>query len=76
MRIKQQCSKADDVLLRLRNEHLNAEDRANFEHLCAWYADVFYTKGEALMFTNKIKHQIRKTKYKNILYKDRESKIE
>lgn len=50
-----------EVLSRLRTEHLNEEERINLEQLCANYADVFYLDGEALTFTNKIKHRIRTT---------------
>lgn len=48
-----------EVLSRLRTDHLNAEERANLQTLCAQYADVFYIEGEPLTFTNKIKHHIR-----------------
>lgn len=53
--------RANEVVSRLRTEHLNAEERANLERLCASYADVFYLEGEPLTFTNKIKHKIRTT---------------
>lgn len=53
--------RATDVLSRLRTSHLNAEERANLENLCAQYADVFYIEGEALTFTNQIKHSIKTT---------------
>lgn len=54
-------SRVSEVLSRLRTDHLNPEERANLEALCARYADVFYIEGEALTFTNKIKHHIRTT---------------
>lgn len=53
--------RAREVLSRLRTEHLNAEEKANLESLCTQYADVFYLEGEALTFTNKIKHSIKTT---------------
>ena len=52
-------SRADEVLSRLRTNHLNEEERINLETLCGKYADVFYIDGEPLTFTNKIKHRIR-----------------
>ena len=57
----EQASRARDVLSRLRTNHLNEEERANLETLCARYSDVFYLEGEPLTFTNKIKHHIRTT---------------
>lgn len=53
--------RAKDVISRLRTEHLNPEEKANLLELCSKYADVFYIEGEALTFTNKIKHNIRTT---------------
>lgn len=61
MRTAQPRSRADEVLSRLRTNHLNVEERANLETLCAQYADVFYIEGESLTFTNQIKHRIRTT---------------
>lgn len=52
-------SRAIEVLSRLRTDHLNPEELANLQRLCANYADVFYLEGEPLTFTNKIKHKIR-----------------
>lgn len=52
-------NRVNDVLARLRTNHLNAEERANLQSLCARYADVFYIESEPLTFTNKIKHHIR-----------------
>lgn len=54
-------SREQEVLSRLRTNHLNPEERANLETLCAKYADIFYIDGEALTFTNKIKHRIKTT---------------
>lgn len=59
--IPSDSSRAADVLSRLRTDHLNVEERANLERLCANYADVFYIDGEKLTFTNKIKHSIKTT---------------
>ncbi|CAK1582403.1 unnamed protein product [Parnassius mnemosyne] len=52
-------SREREVLSRLRTDHLNMEERINLENLCQKYADIFYIDGEALTFTNKIKHKIR-----------------
>lgn len=60
-RTKQLTSRAHDVISKLRTSHLNPEERANLESLCAQYADVFYIEGEALTFTNQIKHSIKTT---------------
>lgn len=54
-------SRVKEVISRLRTDHLNAEEKTNLETLCGRYADVFYIDGEALTFTNKIKHQIKTT---------------
>lgn len=60
-RTVQPADRATEVLSRLRTDHLNLEERANLESLCAQYADVFYIEGEPLTFTNQIKHSIRTT---------------
>ncbi|AAA92249.1 ORF B [Trichoplusia ni TED virus] len=57
----EQSQRVDDVLSRLRTDHLNEEEKANLLRLCSRYSDVFYIDGEALTFTNKIKHRIRTT---------------
>lgn len=54
-------NRTQEVLSRLRTEHLNAEELINLKTLCARYADVFYLEGEPLSFTNKIKHRIKTT---------------
>lgn len=54
-------SRVEQVLSRLRTDHLNDEERINLQNLCSRYADVFYIEGEPLTFTNKIKHHIRTT---------------
>lgn len=58
---KQLSPRAREVISRLRTSHLNPEERANLESLCIQYSDIFYIEGEALTFTNKIKHKIRTT---------------
>lgn len=58
---KQPSARVKEVLSRLRTDHLNEEERANLESLCAQYADIFYIEGEPLTFTNRIKHKIRTT---------------
>lgn len=59
MRTEPISSRTKEVLSRLRMDHLNPEERANLEILCARYSDVFYIEGEPLTFTNQIKHSIR-----------------
>jgi transposase InsO family protein len=54
-------TRVEQVLSRLRTDHLNDEERLNLEALCAKYTDVFYIEGEPLTFTNRIKHSIRTT---------------
>lgn len=54
-------SRVQEVLSRLRTDHMNEEERANLKSLVSQYADVFYLDGEPLTFTNKIKHHIRTT---------------
>lgn len=54
-------NRVNDVLSRLRTDHLNEEEKANLLTLCSRYSDVFYIEGETLTFTNKIKHRIRTT---------------
>lgn len=58
-RTEQAPQRVQEVLSRLRTDHLNDEERVNLELLCARYADVFYLEGEKLSFTNKIKHSIK-----------------
>lgn len=53
--------RTQEVLSRLRTNHLNPEELVNLRNLCARYADVFYLEGESLTFTNKIKHRIKTT---------------
>lgn len=60
-RTEQDPARVKNVLTKLRTDHLNVEEKANLKTLCARYADVFYIEGEALTFTNKIKHSIRTT---------------
>lgn len=58
VRPEQPCLNDDDLLSHLGTEHLNAEERANLDHLCARNADVLYVEEEAFTFTNKIKYHI------------------
>lgn len=58
-RVEHLSDRATEVLSRLRTDHLNPEELANLQTLCARYADVFYIEGEPLTFTNKIKHRIK-----------------
>lgn len=52
-------SRVDEVISRLRTDHLNPEERANLIQLCSRYSDIFYIDGEPLTFNNRIKHSIR-----------------
>jgi hypothetical protein len=54
-------SRAQEVISRLRTDHLNEEEKANLITLCSRYSDVFYIDNEPLTFTNKIKHKINTT---------------
>lgn len=54
-------SRMQEVLSKLRTDHLNIEERTNLENLCSEYADIFYLDGEPLSFTNRIKHKINTT---------------
>lgn len=58
---EQTLIRAKEVISRLRTGHLNEEERINLVRLCEKYSDIFYIEGEALTFTNKIKHRIRTT---------------
>lgn len=51
--------RVNEVISRLRTDHLNPEERANLIQLCSQYSDIFYIDGEPLTFNNKIKHSIR-----------------
>lgn len=50
-----------EVLSRLRTNHLNEEEKANLTALCREYSDIFYLEDEPLTFTNRIKHRIKTT---------------
>lgn len=52
-------SRVNEVISRLRTDHLNPEERANLIQLCSQYSDIFYIDGEPLTFNNKVKHSIR-----------------
>lgn len=58
---QQPSARTQDVISRLRTDHLNPEEKANLIALCSRYSDVFYIEGERLTFTNKVKHRIRTT---------------
>lgn len=60
-RTQQVSTRVQDVVSRLRTDHLNEEEKVNLITLCSRYSDVFYIEGEGLTFTNKIKHRIRTT---------------
>jgi transposase InsO family protein len=61
MRTQQSPTREQDVISRLRTDHLNEEEKVNLITLCSRYSDVFYVEGESLTFTNKIKHRIKTT---------------
>lgn len=53
--------RAEQVLSRLRIDHLNSEETINLTNLCREYSDVFYIEDEPLTFANQIKHSINTT---------------
>lgn len=57
----QDSERYQEVLSRLRTDHMNAEERANLLTLCREYSDIFYLDDEPLTFTNQIKHRITTT---------------
>lgn len=46
-------NRTEEVLSRLRTDHLNPEVLANLKKICARYSEVFYLEGKPLTFTNK-----------------------
>jgi transposase InsO family protein len=51
--------RAQEVLQRLRLEHLNQEERQQVVRTCAAYQDIFHLPGEPLTSTTAVKHEIR-----------------
>lgn len=47
-----------EILSRLRTDHLNMEEKANLFAICKEYSDIFYLEKKPLTFINKIKHKI------------------
>jgi len=43
----------------LRTDHLNTEEKSKLLNLCRKFNDIFYREGQALTFSNKIKHHIK-----------------
>lgn len=52
-------NRAQEVLQRLRLEHLNKEEREQVVRTCAAYQDIFHLPGEPLTSTTAVKHEIR-----------------
>jgi hypothetical protein len=52
-------NRAEDVLKRLRLDHLHTEEREQVEKTCADYHDIFHFPGETLTGTTAIRHEIR-----------------
>jgi hypothetical protein len=52
-------NRTEEVLKRLRLEHLNREERQQVEKTCATYQDIFYLPGEILTSTAAVRHEIR-----------------
>jgi hypothetical protein len=53
-----QLNRAEEVLKRLRLEHLN-EEREQIEKTCTSYQDMFHLPGEMLTSTTAVRHEIR-----------------
>jgi hypothetical protein len=53
-----QLNRAEEVLKRLRLEHLN-EERQQVEKTCTAYQDIFHLPGKMLTSTTAVKHEIR-----------------
>ena len=51
-------SRGERVVAKLRDEHLNGEERKFLRAICFDYADVFYLPGDKLSCTNAAKHTI------------------
>jgi hypothetical protein len=51
-------NRAQEVLQRLRLEHLNQEEREQVVRTCAAYRDIFHLPGEPLTSTTAVKHEI------------------
>jgi hypothetical protein len=49
----------EEVLKRLRLEHLNKEERKEIEETCLDYQNIFHLPGEALSSTTAVQHEIR-----------------
>jgi transposase InsO family protein len=52
-------NRTEEVLKRLRLEHLNKEERQQVEKMCAAYQDIFHLPGEILTSTTTVQHEIR-----------------
>jgi hypothetical protein len=52
-------NRTEEVLKRVRLEHLNKEDGQQVEKMCAAYQDIFHLPGEILTSTATVGHEIR-----------------
>jgi hypothetical protein len=52
-------NRTQEVLQRLRLEHLNKDEREQVMRTCAAYQDIFHLPGEPLTSTTAVKHEIR-----------------
>ena len=52
-------NRSNEVLKRLRLEHLNEEERKDIERVCSDYQDIFHLPSEVLSSTHVVKHEIR-----------------
>lgn len=51
----------ENIMHLIRTEHLNKEEKKELLKLCNQFDDIFFKEGDALTFTNEIKHQIKTT---------------
>ena len=57
--VDKRVNRTEEVLKRLRLEHLNREERQHVEKTCAAYQDIFHLPGDILTSTAAVKHEIR-----------------
>ena len=51
-------SRGEKVIAKLRDDHLNEEEKKLLREICFEYQDVFYLPGDKLSCTNAAKHTI------------------
>jgi hypothetical protein len=54
----QKLSRGERVISKLREEHLNEEEKKLLDEICFQYQDVFYLPGDKLSCTNAARHSI------------------